>query len=608
MRGPTSPRNALLVRLFLVLCAIPLLGVFPYVAAINNPNENVRTYMTMAIVEHGTFRIDAIVERQGWVNDMAKVPGRGGDPQSHYYSVKAPAVSLMGVPAYWAFTKIAPRLGHPVPTITSSPEDRAWWLRNATWAVRLFAVQIPCFLFLVWFERYLRAFSLDTTLRLAAVAAAGLGTNYVAYTLMYASHALFAVGAFACFALTERSLRTSMGDPARRRVRDAFLAGFFAGWSVLLEYHALPVALILSCFAIVVYRKPTRALAFIGGGTLNALAMMFFQWRAYGNPLTPGHKMVENPKFAAEHARGVFGILAPSWENVKNLSSDLGFGFFGTSPFMWLGLLAIPFGLLLVDGTSRQRRERRTITFVWLFAMVSLWLINAGAIEWRAGWTIGPRYLGAAPPFFAFGAVCGLEYIARRERFLRGAMRGVSVGLALASVVSIGLVGLVYNSLPEDISRPFLQFAWPMIRGGFVPHHLGEWFGWMTTTPFYLAALCMVAAPLVALFARTRDRWHGYLARGLAFALAAYVGLAPALSLPETATRFEVQNFAMIWEPMGRDRLTTLRFRASREGRAAPCLWHRIAEIETTLNAPAEAAKDAARASVPRSACPKLLP
>ena len=42
-----------------------------------------------------------------------------------------------------------------------------------------------------------------------------------------------------------------------------------------------------------------------------------------------------------------------------------------------------------------------------------LWAVSAGFIHWRGGWTVGPRYLAAAPPFFSFGAACGLEKLAR---------------------------------------------------------------------------------------------------------------------------------------------------------------------------------------------------
>src|SRR4051812_32805750 len=123
---------------FFALAFVVFTCVFPYLQAVNNPNENVRTYMTMAIVEDHTFKIDAIVQRYGWVNDMAAAPDKKTG-ERHLYSVKSPAVSYMGVPFYWALTKIAPRFHHPVPTNDSKPEDRLWWFRATTIVVRLFA-------------------------------------------------------------------------------------------------------------------------------------------------------------------------------------------------------------------------------------------------------------------------------------------------------------------------------------------------------------------------------------------------------------------------------------------------------------------------------------
>ncbi len=41
------------------------LFVFPYFAALNNPNENVRVWATRAIAHHGTFAIDPVMRRVG---------------------------------------------------------------------------------------------------------------------------------------------------------------------------------------------------------------------------------------------------------------------------------------------------------------------------------------------------------------------------------------------------------------------------------------------------------------------------------------------------------------------------------------------------------------
>ncbi len=596
------------IRWFFALVFFPMMTVFPYIGANNNPNENVRTYMTMALVEHGELTIDKVVDRFGWVNDMAKVPSRD-KRHTRYFSVKAPAVSYAAVPAYWAFSKAAPLFHHHYPKVSAPTADKVWWLRMATWVCRLFAVQFPCFLFLIWFERYLRGFSDDVVFRLSAVAACGLGTNFLAYNHMFASHALFAVAAFSAFALIEREFRLA-SDPNERLAKTAFVAGLCCGWATLLEYHALPVSVVLAIFGAIIFRKPTRFLAFSTGGLLNAAVMMIFQWRAYGNPLTPGHKMVENPQFAAEHHRGVFGVLLPSWEAFRELSVGAGYGFFGLSPFMWLGLAALVLVSFRVKTSGKTRYTLGVSTLVWMFAMLLLWLINAGAIEWRAGWTVGPRYLGAAPPFFAFGAVCFLEWLSTRERVrLRIPLRGVAGGLALASVVSIGTVSLLHDTLPTFITRPFTQTALPLIRTGFAPRHVLEWIGVESNLFFYFVLACLLGAALLGAFVRAGDTWKNIGLRVGVFVVALGIGSYPMLATPAPtepvadATAF-IGAWSKVWEPAGRDWLTSSRAKAEQNGDKDPCLWIEVGRLERILKLDADAARDEARAKGP-AVCPK---
>src|SRR5580692_2756337 len=117
MKVRESRRDRRWIRAFFILVALPFLGVSPYIGAVNNPNENVRTYMTMAIVEDHTFQVDNVVQHFAWCNDMAKVPGKDGAPDRRY-SVKAPAVSYLGIPFYWAFRKIALWRHHTPPSDT----------------------------------------------------------------------------------------------------------------------------------------------------------------------------------------------------------------------------------------------------------------------------------------------------------------------------------------------------------------------------------------------------------------------------------------------------------------------------------------------------------
>lgn len=589
-------------KIFLLLALVPLLCVFPYIGAVNNPNENVRTYMTMALVEEGTLRIDTQIARYGWVNDMAVVPSKTGP---HHYSVKAPYVSLVAVPFYWLQTKLAPMFGKPVPTDKTPPKEKVEWMRLTTWLLRLGVVQIPCALFVLFLERYLRSVTADPILRYSAVAAALLGTNYVAYTNIFASHALCGVAAFLAFALVEAEHRLSRGDATKRRWWVALLAGLATGATVLLEYHAIAMAIVLALWGLSAFWRPTRLLAFGAGGAVNAAALMLFQWKAYGNPLTPGHKMVESAEFAAQHAQGLFGIMVPTRVALEGLSFDVGSGFFGTSPFMWLGFLALPFGFFFsrISG-NHARRTRRRALFVCFLTMVGLWTISAGFLHWRGGWTIGPRYLAAAPPFFAFAACVGLEHVASWNPSTRIFMRGVASGLACASVLTIGLVGIVYDTLPENYSRPLLQFAVPMIRAGFVPHHVGEWFGWTTPTFFYGVAACLLLAPLLVAFAFDREAPKAYAMRVLTAAVFGVAAMAPTFAKPEGVPP-DIRQFMAMWEPPERDRITQLRIEAERRGRRGPCYWYRLADLERSVDLLPEATRDEARAGAPRTVCPR---
>jgi hypothetical protein len=580
-----------LTRFVLAALFVAFTCVYPYIAAVNNPNENVRTYMTMAIVDDHTFKIDGVVQRNGWVNDMAKAPDREGVP--HLYSVKAPAVSYAGVPVYWLFKKLAPRYG-------VTPADPAGWLRAATFVLRFVVVQLPCFFFVVWFARFLRRYTTDPVLRLSAVIAMAAGTNYLAYSLMFASHAPFAAAAFTSFALITRE-RDRL--PRERSALSAFGAGFFAGLVTLLEYHGLPVSLGLALYALFVFYRPTRLASFGVGGIINALALMYFQWKAFGNPLTPGHKMVENQAFAAYHHKGLFGMSMPNGQVFKDISLSHAFGFFGTSPFMWLGLIAVVVTLVLAHGNVLLRKHMTSVA-TSMALMLALWLTVSSAIIWRGGWTIGPRYLGAAPPFFAFAAVVGGELFSGTSIWRRTLARGAFVGLCIASVFQIGLVGLLYNTLPESVTRPFAQVVLPLARAGFVPHHLGELFGSRSPTFWFVVVALLLAGIVLLIVVPTRERPQHYAVRFAAVALFAYLGLVPAFAAPAPAEGGDGgmearRSLTAIWEPSGRDYLTMLRRNASR----APCLWYRVADLERGLGQVGDADRDEKRAGRPREHC-----
>jgi hypothetical protein len=614
---------------FFFLAFIVFTCVEPYLGQVNNPNENTRTYLTMAIVEHHTFHLDEIVDRHGWVGDLGRAREKSeietpGAEQARphakrtftdgrlaqnvaegkfYMSVKAPATSYFGVPVYWAFMKLAPHLGHKVPTAASPVAARTWWLRAATFTLRLFTVQLPCFFFLVWFERWLRRSTDDIVLRLAAVTAVGFGSNFLAYALMYVSHATSAVAAFLAFGIIMRTRLDSLGDARRRGVGTAFVVGLLVGMIPLLEYTGLPLAAVLAVYGLATFWRPKQLALFALGGVIDVLGLTFYQARACESWKSPCPKLAEG--YAWLHTK-TFGFGKPSWSFLKDASFSHSSGFFGMSPFMWLGLLAIPFGLFAVFGTPTEKRERRLATAVWLTSMVLLWVFVSAASNPHGGWSVGPRYLGPASPFFAFGAVLALEHIARRGRPWRVVARAAAGGLAIAGAAQVGLVSLVYNTVSDTTQRPLANLALPLARAGFVPHHAAELVGWATPTFWYVVAACLLGGAILAAAWPARDTAWSWSVRFAGVIGFATLGLAPAFS-PLSPTLPNDVHFppylANLWEPPGRDRITKLREAAERLKPARPCVWHTIADLERDLSMINEANRDDQRAELPRSQC-----
>lgn len=509
--------------------------VFPYNQGLNNPNENSRIYTAVALVEHHTWRIDDEISRFGPINDAAIIDG-------HHYAAKAPGVSLLAVPVYWLFSKVAPQF--------VAPSYPGAWLRATTLVLRIAIVQLPCFLFLLWLLRWFTRKHFDPVLSLIATAAVGVGTNYLAYSLMLVSHSLSAAVAFIAFAFVIAGARP-------------FAVGTLLGFVTLLDYQGAVVSLVLGVFAITRYRERRAALLFATAALLQLCILLLFQKLAFGSPLRAPFHYLEDEHLRSHHAHGFFGFGWPSASALWSLCFDRTIGFFGTSPFMWLMLIGF--------GFAWRDREIR-----WAAATVGILLVAvAGITNWRAGWSIGPRYLVTVMPFAVFVAVAGLDRLASRGVLARGIVRGVASGFLLASIATVGLISIVFNTLPYDISNPLVQVAIPFVKAGFVPHHVGELFGWNSPSFFSLAIVALFGAGVAAAAGDIRGnpiRWP-------VAALTCFIALAPVAMVRAADCPRGVRRLTEIWEPQGRDRIGQLRAAAMKD----PCLWHRVATLERSV-------------------------
>jgi hypothetical protein len=425
----------------LALCAFAYLYPFPYQARLNNPNENVRFYMTAALVENGTYAIDAMRERWGWVNDAAVSGG-------HVYSVKAPGTSFLGIPGYAIYLFVAQNLGWQFDRI------------EALWACRLTATILPTLIWLYLFFLWLCRRSRDPFIRDAVFISVALGSFLYGYGLIFVSHTVSAAAAFGAFMLLYQ--QHPYAD-TKRHYSHAFLAGLLTAGVTLFEYPGLFCSVLLAFYGFWVIRPFTRLLAFCVGGFLPTLVMAHFQWRAFGNPFTPGHMMVETEALRVAHHRGFFGAEGPSWQALYGLLFDPGAGLLPLTPILAFALIGfIP---LLVD-----RRSRFATTFAALIVSVTIAAI-CSMNNWRGGWTIGPRYLALVVPFLAWAAVEGLQWLASRVPMLAYA---IALGSTAVGLLASGLPSAYYPHLPPEITRPLPQLFRVLVAHHYAPFNAGS--------------------------------------------------------------------------------------------------------------------------------------
>lgn len=515
--GETPPlgRTSFLVG----VCAFAYLYVFPYQSGINNPNENVRLYMTAALVEEGRYEIDGMRERWGWVNDAAKKDG-------HLYSVKAPGTSFLGVPGYALYLHATSVFGRPY--------DRA----EALWMCRLTASIVPVLVWLFFLHRWLGRRSLRPELRDAVFLSVALGSLLYAYALLFVSHTLSAVCAFGAFMLLS-DIRAGRAPTSAR----LFGAGLLAAGTTSFEYPGFVASVVLSIYALFLLRSMRLLASFAGGAAVPTLAVMHFQWRAFGSPFTPGHLYVETTALREAHHQGLYGATGPSAEALYGLTLDPAAGLFPLTPILVFALL----GFVVLVRDPKSRADASTAIALVVLTLLAIASMN----NWRGGWTIGPRYLALAVPFVAWGALAGLERVA--DRLGEGHTAALALGCTLAGFVASGLPSAYYPHLPPELTRPLPHLIWLLVGHGYAPHNAGALVG-VHATASMLPLFAAFGIGLVSCLGRVAGSRAG------AFILALALAVAAALLLPLHTSSGDAGAIARArafvtgrWTPAGHD-------------------------------------------------------
>jgi hypothetical protein len=485
------PETPLRRHLVWALVALAYVVVFPYFPRLNNPNENVRIWMTRAIVAHGTFAIDAVEREWGEVSDRATDGVRR-------FSGKAPGTSLLGVPFHFVHHKLA----------GGAPSQR-----TTTWVLRFFTVALPLAAFFFLFARAVERQTESPVARDLLVLGLGLGTMMYPYGLGFVGHAQAAALLFGGYlALPRRPV----------------LAGALVGLAVVFEYQALFAAVAVAGFAAFTLRR--RTLRFVLGAVGPAVLLAAYHTALFGRPweIPLGHS--DDPIFRLYHQQGVLGFAVPRAAVLGKSLFGLDYGLFVWSPFLLLGVLGAAAGLPVPE----RRADR-----VLILAVTALMLLFlSGMANWRGGWCAGgPRYVAVVVPFLVWAVALGWRRWSGRALPLVG-------GLVLASVVTCGLAGAHFPHFPLQFDDPLFDLTLPLLGQGLAPYGLGTLVGLHGLVSYLPLAALFVGAAGVALAPLGR---RVALSIALAGVLFGALGLANGRSTDDE--RHAVDVVRQVWEP-----------------------------------------------------------
>jgi hypothetical protein len=372
--------------------------------------------------------------------------------EGHFYSVKAPGLAAVTLPAFLALDAAGVRqvardaaqnaggADHPRWTPTDNPDlsqygfsaDRAHRVEvrveNETpiiWVLTLIGAVLPA-IGLLLAVRWV-ADRIEPGYGTAAAITLGLGTIVCTFAAEYFSHVIAAALGFGAFAVLfrEREGAASVGLVGA--------AGLLAGLAVSFEYPLGLLGAILLAYALARPKRPRRAAAYLGGAVVGALPALAFNLWALGSPL----------RFAYSHAVAVQGLTGHA---ELGLNSS---GFFGIDlpkPGAAFDLLIASRGLLTltpvlvmaaVGVVGMRRRGRAPEAAVIGAVCVTYFVYNAGYWLPFGGGSPGPRFLIPALPFLAIG----LAPAYRRMGALTLALAIPSVTLMLAGALTFPLIG-----------------------------------------------------------------------------------------------------------------------------------------------------------------------
>ena len=407
-------------------------------------NQNTRFALVRAITNDHALNIDPYRLATG---DKAFYNG-------HYYSDKAPGLSLAAVPVVAAARPILRGLG-------GDPENYAG-IALLSYLATLFTAGL--FTAMAGVSLYTLCVELGATESAALFGAIvfGLGSPIWTLATIFIGHAFSAALLVFAFAA---AIRAGDGD-----WRQGALAGASAGWATVSEFPAaIPAAVIALIVVARVWPLGRRravpvVAAVVVGAVTTAAVLMAYQYACFGSPF---HIAYASEAEYVGMQQGIYGVSMPRMLRLRRILFGEYRGLLPLAPV----LAVAPIGwVLMIVGRARphggakvpaaQPLEAVTIAGI-ASAIIGIYyvLLNASYAYWEGGWSYGPRHASPAIPFLCVGLAALWSVLPRVVRWSLAAVAAYGIAVTLIAVSTAPLP-------PNNIRRPVADLLWPAFRDG----------------------------------------------------------------------------------------------------------------------------------------------
>jgi hypothetical protein len=396
-------------------------------------NQNSRFNLVRAITNEHTLNIDPFQRSTG---DKAFSNG-------HYYSDKAPGISLTAAPIVAFVRPILHAFGGDPETyggialLSYLATVFTAGLFTALGGVALFTICVE--LGAGQAGALFAALTFGLATPIWPLATIFIGHGFAAALLMFAFRA---------------AMRIGTGDSSRDALNGA-VVGLSAGWATVSEF---PAAVPAAALALLVFgfARPlgrARAVRILGAMTATALAcaavLMIYQYACFGSPFHVAYS--SEPGYVGMQ-QGVFGVTLPKAIRLRRILFGEYRGLLPIAPT--LAFAPIGLAAMLFQG-SRPRRAAIVASFIAVYFV----LLNASYAYWEGGWSYGPRHAEPAIPFLCIGLATVWTLIPRVGRWVLALFSTYGAAVTLVAVSTMPLP-------PADIHRPVSEFMVPAFLDG----------------------------------------------------------------------------------------------------------------------------------------------